>query len=113
MADDATAKKPKATYDKKDTKTVTATVKSIDVPTRHVVLTTADGKDHAFTVGKQARNLPQVKVGDEVIVQYQEALAVEVNATDPTKPLPAVKPRPSPPIAPSWGRSPRGSSPGR
>ena len=88
MADDATAKKPKATYDKKDTKTVTATVKSIDVPTRHVVLTTADGKDHAFTVGKQARNLPQVKVGDEVIVQYQEALAVEVNATDPTKPLP-------------------------
>jgi len=30
-----------------------------------------------------------VKVGDEVIVQYQEALAVEVNEADPTKPLPA------------------------
>jgi hypothetical protein len=88
MAQEAAAKKPKATYSKKDVKTVKATVKSIDVPTRHVVLTTADGKDHEFTVGKQARNLPQVKVGDEVIVQYQEALAVEVNEADPTKPLP-------------------------
>lgn len=88
MAQDATAKKPKATYSKKDTKTVKATVKSIDLPTRHVVLTTPDGQDHAFVVGKQARNLPQVKVGDEVIIQYQEALAVEVHETDPTKPLP-------------------------
>jgi hypothetical protein len=87
MAQDATAKKPKATYSKKDTKTVKATVKSIDVATRHVVLTTPDGQDHEFVVGKQARNLPQVKVGDDVIVQYQEALAVEVNAADPTKPL--------------------------
>jgi len=87
MAQDAAAKKPKATYSKKDTKTVMAKVKSIDVPTRHVVLTTPDGQDHEFVVGKQARNLPQVKVGDDVIVQYQEALAVEVNAADPTKPL--------------------------
>jgi len=82
------AKKPKATYSKKQTKTVKATVKSIDLPTRHVVITTADGQDHEFVVGKQARNLPQVKVGDDVIVQYQEALAVEVNEADPTKPLP-------------------------
>ena len=88
MAQEAAAKKPKATYNKKDTKTVTAKVKSIDLPTRHVVLTTPDGQDHEFVVGKQARNLPQVKVGDDVIVQYQEALAVEVNAADPTKPLP-------------------------
>jgi hypothetical protein len=87
-AQDAAAKKPKATYSKKDVKTVKATVKSIDVATRHVVLTTPDGKDHEFVVGSQARNLPQVKVGDDVIVQYQEALAVEVNEADPTKPLP-------------------------
>ena len=88
MAQDAAAKKPKATYNKKQTKTVKATVKSIDVATRHVVLTTPDGQDHAFVVGKPARNLRQVKVGDDVIVQYQEALAVEVNEADPTKPLP-------------------------
>jgi len=88
MAQEPGAKKPKATYSKKNVKTVTAKVKSIDVPTRHVVLTTPDGQDHEFVVGKQARNLPQVKVGDDVIVQYQEALAVEVNAADPTKPLP-------------------------
>jgi len=88
MAQDTTAKKPKATYSKKNLKTVKATVKSIDQATRHVVLTTADGQDHEFVVGSQARNLPQVKVGDDVIVQYQEALAVEVNEADPTKPLP-------------------------
>src|SRR5215470_13260299 len=88
MAQETGAKKPKATYSKKNTHTVKATVKSIDQATRHVVLTTADGQDHEFVVGSQARNLPQVKVGDDVIVQYQEALAVEVNAADPTKPLP-------------------------
>ena len=88
MAQDTAAKKPKATYNKKDTKTVIAKVKSIDLATRRVVITTPDGQDHEFVVGKQARNLPQVKVGDDVIVQYQEALAVEVNETDPTKPLP-------------------------
>jgi hypothetical protein len=88
MADDAPAKKPKATYNTKETKTVKATVKAIDPETRHVTLTTPDGQDHEFVVGKQARNLPQVKVGDDVIVQYQEALAVEVNSADPTKPLP-------------------------
>ena len=88
MAQETAAKKPKATYSKKDVRTVTAKVKSIDLSTRHVVITTPDGQDHEFVVGKQARNLPQVKVGDDVIVQYQEALAVEVNEADPTKPLP-------------------------
>jgi hypothetical protein len=88
LAQEAPAKAPKASYSKKDTKTVKATVKEIDQATRHVVLQTADGKTHDFTVGPQARNLPQVKVGDEVIVQYQEALAVEVSDADPTKPLP-------------------------
>lgn len=88
LAAETPAKAPKASYSKKDVKTVKATVKEIDQATRHVVLETPDGNTHAFTVGKEARNLPQVKVGDEVIVQYQEALAVEVTETDPTKPLP-------------------------
>jgi len=88
LAAETPAKAPKASYSKKDIKTVKATVKEIDQATRHVVLQTADGKTHEFTVGKEARNLPQVKVGDEVIVQYQEALAVDVTETDPTKPLP-------------------------
>ncbi|HVN33155.1 MAG TPA: hypothetical protein VMT45_14350 [Thermoanaerobaculaceae bacterium] len=88
LADDAPAKAPKASYSKKETKTVKATVKAIDLATRHVTLTTPDGMDHDFTVGTQARNLPQVKVGDDVYVQYQEALAVDVSEADPTKPLP-------------------------
>ncbi len=89
LAEDAPKPKaPKASYSKKETKTVKATVKAIDQATRHVTLTTPDGKDHEYVVGPQARNLAQVKVGDEVIVQYQEALAVDVTEADPTKPLP-------------------------
>jgi arginine repressor len=88
LAQQAAAKAPKASYSKKDVKTVKATVKEIDQATRHVVLQTADGKTHEFTVGPQARNLAQVKVGDEVIIQYQEALEVDVTEADPTKPLP-------------------------
>jgi len=87
IADDAPAKKPKATYSKKDLKTMRATVTAIDQATRHVTIKTADGKEESFVVGSQARNLGQVKVGDEVIIQYQEALAVEVHEADPTKPL--------------------------
>jgi hypothetical protein len=82
------AKAPKASYAKKDVKTVTATVKEIDQATRHVVLQTPDGKTHEFTVGPQARNLAQVKQGDDVVIQYQEALEVDVTEADPTKPLP-------------------------
>jgi Cu/Ag efflux protein CusF len=87
-ADEAPAKKPKASYHAKETQTLRATVKDIDLATRHVTLQTADGETHSFVVGDQARNLPQVKVGDEVIVQYQAAIGIDVTETDPTKPLP-------------------------
>jgi hypothetical protein len=83
-----TAGKTKATYKSKDVRTVRATVTEIDQATRHVTLKTADGKTQSFVVGPEARNLGQVKVGDEVIVQYQEALAVTVKSADPSQPLP-------------------------
>jgi hypothetical protein len=88
LADETPAKASKGSYKTTDTKTVHATVTAIDQSTRHVTLQTPDGQSHELVVGPQARNLAQVKVGDEVIVQYQEALAIDVTESDPTKPLP-------------------------
>ncbi len=56
----------------------TAKVKAIDLKTRHVTLQRADGSVVKFVAGDQVRNLPQVKVGDDVNVTYYESLAYEV-----------------------------------
>jgi Cu/Ag efflux protein CusF len=56
----------------------TARVKAIDHKTRRVTLQRADGSVVKFVAGDEVRNLPQVKVGDEVNVTYYESLAYEV-----------------------------------
>ncbi len=56
----------------------TATVKAVNLKTRHVTLQRADGSEVKFVAGDEVRNLPQVKVGDEVNVTYYESLAYEV-----------------------------------
>ena len=82
------ASKSVGSYSTSETKTVTATVTAIDLETRHVTLQTPDGKTQTFAVGPEARNLAQTKVGDQVVVQYQEAIEIDVTPADPTKPLP-------------------------
>lgn len=82
------ASKSHGSYSTSQTKTVTANVTAIDLKTRHVTLQLPDGTSQTFAVGQQARNLPQVKVGDQVIVQYKEAIEIDVTPADPTKPLP-------------------------
>ena len=57
---------------------VTATVEKIDHTTREVTLRTEDGQQHSFVASEQVENLPQVKVGDRVTIDYAEALAYEV-----------------------------------
>ena len=84
LADNA-AKKPHVS--RSSTKTLTATVTAVDPEARTVTLTGADGEARTFVVGPNVRNLPQVKVGDEVITQYQESLAVYVKKADPGTPL--------------------------
>ena len=88
LAGDTPAKASKGSYKTTDTRTVHATVTAIDQSTRHVTLQTPGGQSQELVVGPEARNLGQVKVGDEVIVQYQEALAIDVTETDPGRPLP-------------------------
>jgi Cu/Ag efflux protein CusF len=56
----------------------TATVKAIDLETRRVTLQRPDGSLIKFRVSDEVRNLPQVKVGDEVTVTFYESLAYEV-----------------------------------
>jgi Cu/Ag efflux protein CusF len=60
------------------TETATATVEKIDHETRHVTLRRADGSTATLRVGPEARNLSQVKPGDQVVVAYHESLAYEV-----------------------------------
>ena len=70
--------------------TAKAKVKAVDLKTRHVTLQRADGSVVKFAVGDDVRNLPQVKVGDEVTVTYYESLAYEVHKSGQAIPGAAV-----------------------
>ncbi len=63
---------------KERTAVMTATVQAIDLKTRVVSLKGPDGNVVDLKVGEEAVNLPQVKVGDVVIVKFYESIAVEV-----------------------------------
>ena len=58
--------------------TAIATVEAIDLQKRVVTLKGPKGNVFDVTVGEQARNLPQVKVGDQVEVKYYESLALRL-----------------------------------
>ena len=70
------AKKP--SIKKENVATVKATVQAIDLATRVVTLKGPKGNVFDLKVGEEAKNLPQLKVGDEVVAQYYESIAVEV-----------------------------------
>ncbi len=54
-------------------------VKSIDKQTRSVVVVGQQGKEVALTLGPQARNFDQIKVGDLVTLTYVQALALDLH----------------------------------
>lgn len=72
----ATPQKPSVT--KEATVTATATVQAIDLKNRLVTLKDPEGNTFDIMVGEEAKNLPQVKVGDIVTVSYYESVAVNV-----------------------------------
>jgi hypothetical protein len=55
---------------------VVATVEAIDVAKRQVTLKGPKGKVKTMEVGPDVRNLEQVKVGDQLVVTYVEALSL-------------------------------------
>jgi Cu/Ag efflux protein CusF len=57
---------------------VTATITAIDPATRAVTLKGPQGNDVVITAGPDVSNFDQMKVGDNVDVQYVEALTLEL-----------------------------------
>ena len=59
-----------------------ATVEAVDMASRMITLKNPDGSSFEFFASKEVVNLPQVMVGDEVVVVYTEALAVRMAKPD-------------------------------
>lgn len=64
-----------------DTVTATAVIKSIDAKARTAELTTPDGKTTKVKVDKAVLGLEDFKVGDDVLVEYVQDMAVGFVAT--------------------------------
>ena len=60
------------------TEMVTATVEAVDLAERLVALKGPGGDSFTVYVADEVRNLPQVEVGDQVVVRYREAIAAEL-----------------------------------
>jgi hypothetical protein len=60
------------------TEMVTATVEAVDLAERLVALKGPGGDPFTVYVANEVRNLPQVEVGDQVVVRYREAIAAEL-----------------------------------
>ena len=84
--------------------TVSAKVKKIDLKTRHVTLVGPDGQPFTIVAGDQVRNLPQVKVGDEVVATYYQSVAYDV--VKPGEASPGVA------VAEGGARAKQGEKPG-
>jgi Cu/Ag efflux protein CusF len=80
----------------------TATVKAVDYQKRTVTLEGTDGKTGTFNA-KNVRNLDQVKIGDQVKVEYIEELAIFVRKSNEP---------PSAMEGTAVGLAPRGQMPG-
>lgn len=57
---------------------VTATVEAVDMNSRIMTIRNQEGKLTTFQVSDAVVNLPQVKVGDKIVLEYAEALAVRM-----------------------------------
>jgi len=57
---------------------LTATITKIDRATRAVTLKGPQGKEVTITAGPEVKNFDQMKVGDQVDVEYVEALTLEL-----------------------------------
>jgi Cu/Ag efflux protein CusF len=55
---------------------VSATVEAVDAASRHVTVKGPKGKVSTLSVGPEVRNLDQVKVGDRVLVRYEQAMTL-------------------------------------
>jgi hypothetical protein len=61
---------------------VAAAVVAIDAAKRLISLESDDGREFTVEAGEDVRNFSQIEVGDEVNVQYYQALAAEVTKAE-------------------------------
>ncbi|MBK6927483.1 MAG: hypothetical protein IPH15_07985 [Comamonadaceae bacterium] len=61
-----------------ETVKASATVSAIDKATRKVSLKAASGKTFEVVAGPEVKNFDQVKVGDQLVVEYVQALTMQV-----------------------------------
>jgi len=78
MAADAPAAKATQAYIAGSAIRTDAEVMSIDLPSRKVGLKLEDGTIAEVVVGKEVRNLAQVKVGDHVVAEYARAVSLKL-----------------------------------
>lgn len=57
---------------------ITATVEKLNLKKRMITLKGPEGNTVTFKVDKSVKNLPQVKVGDQVLVRYYQSILVRV-----------------------------------
>ena len=88
-----------------ETVKMTATVLSIDMGSRDVLLMDSQGKLHTVNVSDQARNLDQVRVGDKVTAEYTEAISLQLKKRGTAEGPPAS-------AEAAMIRSPKGMKPG-
>jgi hypothetical protein len=68
---------------------VSAQVVAIDKATRTLTLKGPDGNPVDVVAGEEVQNFPQIKVGDYVVVQLMQSLALELKKTKGGEPLAA------------------------
>jgi lipoprotein-anchoring transpeptidase ErfK/SrfK len=74
----ATEQQSNLNVERSNVATTTAKVLAVDLKTRMVKLRSLEGKPFTIRVGKEAVNLPQVRVGDTVEVTYAQSLEVRM-----------------------------------
>jgi len=62
-----------------DAVSITATVEKVDLKQRLVTLKGPEGNEVTIHVDKRVKNLPQVKKGDELVVDYLQSVAVDLH----------------------------------
>jgi acyl transferase domain-containing protein len=62
--------------------TMEAMVTAVNQETREVTVETGEGESVSFIAGEEVRNLAQVEVGDKIMVEYIEAVEIQVVAAD-------------------------------
>jgi len=72
------ADQKKPTVERSSLVKVTATVEALNLETRMITLKGPKGNVVTFRVDDSVKNLPQVKVGDQVVAKYYESVAVKM-----------------------------------